>query len=284
MTAHPESPYQGQKISLLTKHGKELVIGSELSQANCTLVHVHDFDTDLLGNFTRDIPRSGSQLEAARKKAQIGMELAKLPIGIANEGAFSEDPFMGVIPWNYELIVLIDSTRDIEIVAYADSKAQHASALISNWQELEEQLAKFGFPEHYLVVKPDGSDSKQSITGISSLKCLKDSYEWARERSSSGKIWIENDLRAFANPTRMQNIQKAAHQLVQKMHSLCPKCQCPGFWITRAIDGLPCSVCDTPTKQTIAKVWQCLQCRFEKEEHVSSDLKADPKYCDYCNP
>jgi uncharacterized protein (DUF2252 family) len=29
-------------------------------------VHVHDFDTDLLGNFTRDIPRSGSQLEAAQ--------------------------------------------------------------------------------------------------------------------------------------------------------------------------------------------------------------------------
>jgi len=44
----------------------------------CRVAHVSGFDTDQLGTFTRNIPRAGIQLEAARKKACLGMELAGL--------------------------------------------------------------------------------------------------------------------------------------------------------------------------------------------------------------
>jgi len=53
---------------------KERVIAPVLEPAlGCQIELVDGFDTDQLGTFTRDIPRDGTQLEAARKKARIGM-------------------------------------------------------------------------------------------------------------------------------------------------------------------------------------------------------------------
>ena len=66
------------------------------------------YDTDQLGTFTRDIPRPGSQLEAARRKARMGMSLSGLPVGLASEGSFAPDPFTGMFTWNVEMLVLID--------------------------------------------------------------------------------------------------------------------------------------------------------------------------------
>ena len=75
-------PYADRRITLLTQHGKEGVIASVLDTAlGCRVERVSGFDTDTLGTFTRDIPRPGTQREAARKKARIGMELAGLPLG-----------------------------------------------------------------------------------------------------------------------------------------------------------------------------------------------------------
>lgn len=62
-------PYQGQRLSLLTQHGKEQVIKPVLDQwCGSEVVHTQAFDTDTLGTFTRDVERSGTQLDAARKK------------------------------------------------------------------------------------------------------------------------------------------------------------------------------------------------------------------------
>jgi len=72
----------------LTQHGKEGVIASVLDTAlGCRVERVTGYDTYLLGTFTRDIPRVGMQLEAARKKARIGMQLSSLSLGLASEGS-----------------------------------------------------------------------------------------------------------------------------------------------------------------------------------------------------
>ena len=66
--------YAGQRIALLTQHGKEQVITPVLDPAlACRIERVEGFDTDQLGTFTRDMPRFGTQLDAARRKARIGM-------------------------------------------------------------------------------------------------------------------------------------------------------------------------------------------------------------------
>lgn len=89
--------YQGRQVALLTKHGKKRVIASVLDAVlGCRVELVEGYDTDLLGTFTRDIPRHGAQLKAAQIKARLGMDLAGLPIGIASEGSFGADPFTGM--------------------------------------------------------------------------------------------------------------------------------------------------------------------------------------------
>ena len=70
------SIFSKRPASLLTKHGKEKVIGEVLNaEVDCFVEHTDTYDTDLLGTFTQETARYGSQLDAARKKATIGMEL-----------------------------------------------------------------------------------------------------------------------------------------------------------------------------------------------------------------
>jgi hypothetical protein len=102
---HPPQCYQHQSAALLTQHGKELILGPLLlAELGCSVTHVTGFDTDQLGTFTRDQARPGSQLDAARRKAEIGMDLSGLPLGLASEGAFVPDPHVGILPWDVEIV------------------------------------------------------------------------------------------------------------------------------------------------------------------------------------
>jgi len=112
--------YSRQAIAFLTQHGKEALLGPLFSEKlDCTLLYATGFDTDQLGTLTRDVRRPGTQLAAARFKANKGMELTGLSIGIGSEGAFGADPIGGIMPWNTEVIVWVDATLGIEILGIA---------------------------------------------------------------------------------------------------------------------------------------------------------------------
>ena len=279
------SIFRNRSASLLTKHGKEMVIASVLdAELGCQVRQTDAYDTDLLGTFTQEIPRYGSQLDAARKKAKLGMELLNLDLGIANEGAFVNDPYAGILSWNNELVVLIDQKNDLELTGFSGAPAQSDSGYFSHWEELSQFADSALFPSHYLVIKPTDEYHPQSRKGIKHLPELKDAFEWAKALSSKGIVYVENDLRAFANPTRMENIHKATIDLAQKMKSLCPKCQTPGFWVKDIQRGLPCNACGLPTDQEIAKIWGCLKCDHQDTEGMKVLRFADPSKCHHCNP
>lgn len=278
-------PYAKSKASLLTQHGKESIICPELMKTNgLEVIHVSDFDTDQLGTFTRETPRFGSQLEAARKKARIGMELARTSIGIASEGAFSNDPVTGLVPWNYELVILIDEVRKIEILGICSGPAQSAHKEVSSWDELIIFLSAANFPTHQLVVRPDDENHPICRKGVHDHDSLRESFDWAMNLSKYRKVFVENDLRAHTNPTRMANIEKATQNLAFKLNSICPKCDSPGFGIAKQKAGLLCSCCELPTDLPIANIWTCVNCQCIKEEAIEFDKKADPSKCNHCNP
>ena len=278
-------PYAGLKASLLTQHGKESIICPQLFDSNgLEVIHVSDYDTDKLGSFTRDIPRYGSQLDAARKKARVGMELSGLQLGIASEGAFDNDPYTGMLPWNYELVLLIDDIRNIEIIGFFGGQAQSASQLVSSWDELTALLSEAQFTTHQLVIRPDDEYHPECRKGIKDLNSLKEAFEWATSLSKKGNVFVENDLRAHTNPTRMANILKATQDLSRKINSLCPECESPGFSITERKKGLLCACCEAPTNLPVANIWSCVKCEYKKEELIPNQTKADPSKCHYCNP
>ena len=278
------SPYSNQQASLLTKHGKETVISKVMHEnLGLEIVHVDSFDTDLFGTFTRDIDRAGNQLEAARAKAIKGAEIADTKLGLASEGLFTGDPFLGTFPWNNELVILVDKNNALEITGFSSNYAQSYSSLVLPGDDIEAHLKKAAFPAHHLVLKPDTAESKDFKKGISSRDEFYELIRYFFKKSESGKVFLENDLRAFANPTRMENIRTATLNLAEKMRSLCPACDAPGFWITKTISGLHCEVCASETKETKAKVYACKKCSHV-EIIESEALFADQGKCNLCNP
>ena len=277
--------FLNRTVSLLTKHGKEQVIASVLEdQFACLVKHSDAYDTDLLGTFTQETPRYGTQLDAVRKKATIGMDLLQLDLGIANEGAFVSDPYAGIIPWNNELVILIDEKYGLELTGFSAAAAQNDHDYVSQWEDMEKFANSALFPSHYLAVKPTDEYHPKSQKGIQDLAALKEAFEWAKALSSTGVVYVENDLRAFANPTRMENIRKATIDLTKKMGSLCPQCKIPGYWVKDIQRGLPCNACGLPTDQEISKIWGCIKCDHQDIEGMKVLKFADPSKCNHCNP
>ena len=282
---HNPSAYAGQRVAFLTQHGKERVIAPLLKSAlGCHVVRVAGYDTDLLGTFTRDIPRVGTQLEAARRKARIGMQLTGWPLGLASEGSFGLDPQVGMFPWNVEFLIWIDDVRELEVVGVAQGKANFAHLLAKDWATAEAFAKKWEFPEHCMVVRPEREDDLRIRKGISSWTQLEAAFTWALEQSSSNLIFLEVDVRAHANPTRLENIRLAADDLVKKLRSVCPECGAPGFWIVECIAGLPCEECGTPTQEPRADVLGCAKCQHRITRERTDRNTADPGRCTYCNP
>jgi len=279
------SSYAGRRIALLTQHGKENVIGGVLGLAlGCRVERVCGYDTDQLGTFTREIPRAGTQIEAARKKARLGMELSSLPLGLASEGSFGPDPFMGLFPWNVEFLVFIDDETGLELVGLAQGKANHVHRLTGDWAQARAFAEQAGFPAHYLVVRPEGENDPRIKKGVSAWADLEAAFAWARAQSASGQVFLESDLRAHANPTRMEMIRLAAEDLVKKLRSSCPACGTPGFWLVERVAGLPCADCGAPTRETRAEVLGCVKCSHRLTRERTEPPYADPGRCDYCNP
>jgi hypothetical protein len=279
------SIYRGRQVAFLTQHEKETLVAPIMAPAlECDIARIDGYDTDLLGTFSRDIPREGSQLDTARRKARIGMTLAGSTIGIASEGSFMADPFAGWMPWNVEILIWLDDDLSIEVTGMAQGPAKSAHRSISSIDELRTFAADAGFPEHRLMLRPDDEHSLEIIKGLADWPTLERTFFETLEKSTTGRVFAENDLRAFCNPTRQAMIRNAAQDLLNKLLSLCPCCSSPGYSIAHRKAGLPCGGCQTPTRLPIADIWRCPKCTHMDEIKRDTPSHADPANCDDCNP
>ena len=283
------SLYAGERVALLTKHGKEGVIAPVLEPGlGCAIERVSGYDTDLLGTFTREIPRDGTQIEAARKKARIGMDLSRMPLGLASEGSFGPDPILGAVSWNVECLVFIDDRLGIEVSGWSQGEARSGHLLAEDWGAVREFALRVGFPDHGVVLRPGGMPGEENDMRIRKeipdWTALEGAFREARSLSPSGRVFLEIDLRAHANPTRREMIRRAAENLLEKIRSLCPACGLPGFSKVELVKGLSCADCGSPTNEVRAEVHGCLKCAHRAVRERSGPGKGNPLYCDYCNP
>jgi transcription elongation factor Elf1 len=152
------------------------------------------------------------------------------------------------------------------------------------WDELATLLSKAQFPNHYLVVRPDDEYHLECRKRIETIESLREAYDWATNLSKKENVFVENDLGAHTNPTRMSIILKATQDLAKKMTYLCPECEAPGFSTTENKKGLCCSRCGVPTNLPIANIWWCMKCGHKKEVATVDQTHADPSRCNYSNP
>lgn len=285
MVHQPKLPYEGREVAFLTQHGKQNLL-REMFESNlgCRLLHTDAFDTDKLGTFTLEIPRSGSQLAAARQKSSIGKEITGARTGLASEGSFGPDPHVGLFKWNTEILLWVDDEQGLEVSGIASGPAQNVQSEVRNTEELMRFANEAKFPTHHLIVRPESAKHPQLLKGIQTQEQLLNAFHTAMAQSSNGLVSVENDLRAFANPTRQEIIKNAATDLIQKLKSTCPTCIAPGYWRVKKIPGLLCSFCHHKTLLPVAEIWKCQACDHEDQQDIPTTQFADPSRCVFCNP
>ncbi|MBE9037239.1 DUF6671 family protein [aff. Roholtiella sp. LEGE 12411] len=274
---------------LATMHQKERVIAPLLEQElGIKVIVPQDFNTDVFGTFTRDVKRSGTQITAARLKAEKALEITGETLAIASEGSFVPHPSLPFIYSNREVVILLDKKNDLVIIGEEFSLETNFNyQVVNNFEEAIDFARNVGFPEHGIVIKFElaAKNDIKIIKGITTEEKLLETVNVALNNSRHGKVHIETDMRALYNPTRMKNIEKATQDLVKKVNSHCPNCSAPGFTITKIIKGLPCAICYLPTPLTRAVIYQCKKCSFSQEKlFLDGKDFADPSQCTYCNP
>jgi len=279
----------GQRAVIATMHGKERVISPLLSQELGLIIEVPSgFDTDRFGTFTREIERSGTQLDAARAKIRAAFEHAPhARVAIASEGSFGPHPAIPSLAIGRELVLLVNRETGLELRGHdGDLKTNFGHAVVDTPITALAFAGRKGFPEHGVIVT--GSRGNQPAPDILIRKGIvtPDALDRAVREAVAlcGAAFIETDMRAHVNPSRMSAIERATVDLIRKFRSRCPSCGYPGFDVTERIAGLPCEWCGEPTDVIKTEALTCTACGHRIERPATNQIRADPGNCESCNP
>lgn len=277
--------FQGRRLVIATKHEKEKVMAPLFEKTLGVNCFVHpDFDTDVLGTFTGEVERELDPVATVRKKCLQAMELANCDLGVASEGSFGAHPTIFFAHADDEFVIFIDKKNNLEIIARELSTSTNFNAEeIKTAAELMDFAISVGFPSHGLIMRKSKADNKNLIKGITDETQLKQAFHDIYDGLKP--IYVETDMRAMYNPTRMKIIEAATVKLIDKINSFCPQCSTPGFGIMDAKRGLICKLCGSPTNSILSYIYVCQHCQYRKEEMYPHKITAeDPMYCSYCNP
>jgi len=277
--------FKGRTLLIATKHNKEKVIGPLFEdELGVKCIVPLDFDTDKLGTFTGEIERKEDPITTARNKCLMAMELTGFDMAIASEGSFGAHPSYFFVSADDEFLLFLDKKNGLEIITRElSTETNFNGGEIKSEKELRDFANTAEFPSHGLIIRKKKDDYSEIIKDITDWPTLLKTYRHFSKKE--GLAYIETDMRAMFNPTRMKVIEKATQKLVEKIKSCCPKCSTPGFGITDAKTGLPCELCNFPTRSTLSYIYVCQKCSFSKEEkYPKGKKKENPMYCDICNP
>lgn len=239
------------------------------------------YDTDQLGTFTGEVARFGTQREAARKKATLALALSEAAMGLGSEGSFSLGTF-GLGSVNLEVLVLIERATGLEVVEQAVASGRHIGAELSSKAQLFDFATGASFPSHGLVVSVTRKD-RPIAKGIRTWAALELAFSTAQRDSTDGRVFVQSDLRADQNASRMSTIEEAGRSLLRVWNSKCRAFSSPGFAVISETPGRLCSGCGLPTELTSSTTLKCQRCDAQAVRR-NDGLRASPSYCQHCNP
>ena len=277
--------FEGRQLVIASMHQKEQVLQPLLEAELKVKVLIADgLNTDLLGTFSGEVARIADPLTTARKKCELAMELTGCDLALASEGSFGPHPAAFFLSANEEWLLLVDRKNKLEIHArHLSLETNFSGHEFQNLEELNAFASKVGFPSHGLILRKSKEELTGMLKGITDPEQLRIAAVQLLESQESG--YVETDMRAMFNPSRMRVIGETAQLLLQKLNSFCPSCQFPGFSVTSAEPGLPCSLCGTPSSAALAHLLVCSHCQHEEKISFPHGKKTeDPQYCQVCNP
>ncbi|MBX9782322.1 MAG: hypothetical protein K2X48_03415 [Chitinophagaceae bacterium] len=274
-----------RKLVIATMHGKEQALAPLITEALGVEIVMPDvLNTDVFGTFTGEIERTLSPLDAAVMKCKTAMEQTGCDLAVANEGSFGPHPVIGFVSSDEELVVLMDAKYHLQIAARELSTDTNFNGKrCSSYNEVKIFADEVLFPSHGLILRKEKDSHSPIIKGITEWNVLEKEVDSFLQ--AYGEVFVETDMRAMYNPSRLKVIEKAASKLIIKIFSACPDCHAPGYDVVDYVSGLPCSNCGTPTRSTLAHIYKCSNCNFEEKKLFPYGKETeDPMYCDVCNP
>jgi len=285
---HTLDRFAGRTLGVATIHAKEQAIGPPLIAAlrlsGCTAIA--GLDTDRFGAFSGEVQRTLEPLETCIAKAKHGAEVSGMDLVIASEGSFGPYPPAPFMPCNEELLVLYDACDDkVFFQRHVSLETVFGGDSCSSWAQVSAFAERMKFPGHGLVVRANEkwSAGDSMVKGILDRDALRSAAE--RIIAAHGTCWVETDMRAMMNPTRMKVIGEAAARFGEELKGACPVCGACWFRITGTRSGLPCALCGWPTESIRSMERGCWQCsHVQIEPRPDGKLEEDPQHCGNCNP
>jgi hypothetical protein len=286
----PAIDLSGAKAALATMHGKERVLAPLLARELGLVVEVaRGIDTDRFGTFTREVPRPWSPLETARRKALAALEVDPTArIAIASEGSFGPHPEVPFAALAVELVLLVDPVTGLELLGRdATTNTNFAAREVGTPSEAIAFAEAVSFPSHALIVtaarggapRPDLFVEKGIVEGAVLERAVEDTL------CRFGRAFVETDMRAHLNPTRMAAIERAGRDLVASAKRVCPACGRPGWGPSGVVPGRPCEDCGAPTRLPVAQRFRCRGCEHAEQLPIEGAPREAPAIsCDWCNP
>lgn len=277
------SIFSGRKLVIATKHKKESVIAPVFEKYIGVSSEVADIDTDILWTFSGEIERKHDPITTLRKKTDLAFDLG-YDLVVASEWSFGPHPVAFFLPAHEEILMFRDKINHLEIIERTVSlNPCFHGEFISSHDELRAFLKKIAFPRHSVILRKNETDTRFLFKGINTESEVFRIFDQGMEKFS--KVFIQTDMRAHHNPTRMKVIGELAEKLAKRLCRLCPACGTPGFGIVDVERGLPCRLCHLPTQSIQYDIHGCARCDFRtKELHNPKKTTEDPGYCQWCNP
>jgi len=282
------SAYAGESFILTTKHAKSLAISPALSEILGVSVIEYVEDTDQLGTFSGEIERKGSALACVKRKCEWPLKkYDKIEFALASEGSFGPHPFIPFAACDQEILYFIDQKRNFHLhLSHISLNTNYGMKSVKSWEDLLKFAEDAHFPSHALILRPNGKNTKTPLfKGINTLEKLEECFYKSLKLSKNGTIWVETDMRAHLNPSRMEVIKELSLLLASRLATHCPKCNIPGWGLVTTIMGLPCESCGAETNLVKQEVFGCTKCDYkEARKRLDNLAKAPPDNCSFCNP
>jgi hypothetical protein len=281
----PATWFSGRSLFIATKHKKENAIAESVVNAlGLNKFHVAEVDTDLLGTFSGEVERRDDPLTTLRKKCEMALHLAPSDLVIATEGSFGQHPAFLMLSGHEELMMFLDKKNDLEIVVKEiTSQTNFNGRAVTNLEDLQHFLDLVLFPSHGIIMKASKDSLDDLKKGIHDPNEMREHFDFLI--SKYGEAYIETDMRAMHNPSRMKVIEELTRKLIDRITTYCPQCQTPGYGIINANSGLPCELCGTATASLLSYTYGCKKCDFTHEEKYPNGKKyEEAMYCNICNP
>lgn len=281
--------YRGACFILTTQHAKSIAVAPPFSLTLGAGVLELPLDTDTLGAFSGEVARRADALACARRKCEWGLEVLgpKAEFGLASEGSFGPHPLIPFAPIDHELLYVIDRRIGFHLhVAHATEQTNYRMKAIGEWDEALEFARSAQFPSHAMVVRPNDEAAPELLfKGIVCETTLREAFDVCVKRSPDGLAWVETDMRAHVNPTRMAAISALAAKTAERLATPCPRCETPGWGQVSVEAGLRCEFCGSETGLIAHEVHGCVRCpHMEREPRPDGLAFAPQMHCEACNP